>query len=222
MAALTNQLSGPAFEALCADLRALSADPTLAQVRAVMVKHGISSPKAKDGTPSKMAAKTLKEGPFARYLEKIESGRKHTEALVTAARGGTSHLDALEEVAIIELQDHVTSGETIDVKFLIGQLSKLRLNLSMREDSRRKQTDLERKLRETEKKIEVADRQLALRDEQISKLERQRTEWEDKRRQVAAQVERANKAPAATADEVRAAAVAEIDRIMGLKPRQTK
>lgn len=60
------------------------------------------------------------------------------------------------------------------------------------------------------------DADVALRDEQISKLQREREEWEAKRQRVSEQLELTKSAPAADADKVRAQAVAEIDRIMGL------
>lgn len=59
--------------------------------------------------------------------------------------------------------------------------------------------------------------ELRIRDEQLGKLQRERTDWEEKRRQVAVQLELVKSAAPASADEVRAAAVEEIDRIMGLK-----
>lgn len=194
MAGLINQLSGEAFDAFMEDLRALSARPTLDQIVKVMVAHGIESPTAKDGTPSLMAAKTVREGPFARYLEKLNAGRQMREALVNAANEGQHPLDAIEEAMVIELQDHLTEAdEGIDVKFVIGQVMKLRASISMRKDSERKHADLERKLRESEKKIEVADSQLRMRDEQIGKLERDRAEWEETRVKAKAALEKVSK-----------------------------
>lgn len=219
MAALTDKLSGPKFETMLEELRALSAKPTLEQIADVMVRYGVTSPKAKDGKPSKMAATTLRDGPFKRYLERLNAGRETREALCAAAGAGVHPLDAIEEAITLELQDHLVGAEggEVDIKFVIGQVEKLRSSISMRENSRRQQADLERKQSETEKKLEVADQQIALRDEQIAKLKLERQENERKFAQIAAQVDRAANAPAASADEVRAAAVAEIDRIMGLK-----
>jgi len=192
MAGLINQLSGPAFAAFLDALHALSARPTLEQIQSVMVAHGVQSPTAKGGMPSLMAAKTVREGPYARYLEKIESGKQMREALVNAANDGHHPLDAIEEAMVIELQDHLTEAEEgVDVKFVIGQVMKLRASISMRKDSDRKQADLERKLRESVKKIEVADSQLKMRDEQIAKLERDRAEWERKRIEMQEAVKRA-------------------------------
>jgi predicted RNA-binding protein with RPS1 domain len=176
-------LNDEQFREFCTRIMQLPAgsESTLADFQKLASEYGINV--------SLMGAKSFKEGPFARWVEKLERGRASTEALVEAARGGASNLDALEEVAIMELQDHVTSGSEIDLKFLVSQLTKLRLNLSMREESRRKQTDLERKLRESEKRIEVADKQLSLRDEQIAKLERERAEWAESKAKAKAALE---------------------------------
>lgn len=215
MAALTNKLSGPKFEAMLEELRQLSAKPTLAQIRDVMIRYGITSPKAKDGAPSQMAAKTLRDGPFARYIERINAGRETREALCAAAGAGAHPLDAIEEAMVLELQDHLVGadGGAVDIQFVISQVMKLRTAISMREDSRRKQS-------ETEAKLEIAEQRTKLLQEQNAKLERARVEWEEKREQVAAQLNRAKNAPAASADQVRAAAVAEIDRIMGIAPKK--
>jgi predicted RNA-binding protein with RPS1 domain len=81
---------------------------------------------------------------------------------------------------VIELQDHLAQAEEVDIKFLTGQLLKLRMSISMREDSRRKTADLERKQRETEAKLELAEKREALFTEQIAKLERERAKAEAK------------------------------------------
>src|SRR5690606_6217132 len=95
--------------------------------------------------------------------------------------------DAIEEAMVIELQDHLTAadGGAVDVKFVVGQLIKLRTSISMREDARRKQVDLERRLRETEAKLSLAEQQERLRAEQVAKLQREKAAWEAK--QAAAQ-----------------------------------
>lgn len=157
MPALTQQLTGPDFERMLADLHAISAAPTLEQIRAVMVRYGIKSPSAKDGTPSNMAATTLRDGPFKRYVERLHAGRETREALCAAAGAGVHPLDAIEEAMVIELQDHLTApeGGKIDIGFVVGQLVKLRTAISMREDSRRKQLETEAKLREMGQKLQL-------------------------------------------------------------------
>lgn len=150
MAALTQGLSGPQFEQMLADLRALSADPTLEQIRDVMIRYGIRSPQAKDGLPSNMAARTLKLGPFKRYIERIEAGREAREQLCTAAGAGAKPIDAMEEMVAVELQDHFTAGGPIDIEWVTKQMLKLRTSISMGEESRRKQQDLERKIADSE------------------------------------------------------------------------
>ncbi|MBI3885916.1 MAG: hypothetical protein HY302_09345 [Opitutae bacterium] len=165
MAALTQKLSGPKFDAMLEELRALSARPTLAQIAGVMVRYGVTSPTAKNGQPSIMAAKTLRDGPFKRYVERLNAGRETREALCSAAGAGVHPLDAIEEAMVLELQDHLIGAEggEIDIKFVIDQLTKLRTAISMRENSRRQQTDLERKLADSEsKRIATEERTVLL------------------------------------------------------------
>ena len=142
-----------------------------------------------------MAATTVRDGPFKRYLERFNAGRETRDALCTAAGAGRHPLDAIEEAMTIELQDHLTGAEggEIDIKFVVGQLIKLRTSISMREDSRRKQADLERKQKETEAKLELAEQREKLLAEQVAKLDRERTDWETKQKQMRETVKRAKK-----------------------------
>ena len=202
------------FEAFCEELRALPArERTLEGIaRIFRDRTGIEA--------SVMAAKSFKDGPFARYLEKLSAGRQTREALVAAAGAGAHPLDAIEEAAILELQDHLTEAEggEVDVSWVASQLLKLRTALTMREDSRRKNEDLERKQRETAAKLELVEQIKLVAEERAKKLERERETWERKQREIAEQLDRARNATGKKADEVRAAAVDEIDRIMGITP----
>jgi chromosome segregation ATPase len=197
------------FEEFCQKLLELPGKArTLAGVQSLASEYGI--------TVSPMGAKAFKDGPFARHLEKLNRGRETREALVAAAGAGVHPLDALEEATVMELQDHLTEAETIDVNFLSSQLVKLRTSISMREDTKRKDRDFDRKLRETEKKLEIAA-------EQLAKLQREKTEWEEERAKIRATAEAAGAAinkPKASPDEIRAQTVALIDEIMGIKPKK--
>lgn len=195
MASLTNKLSGPEFEKMLAELRQLSAEPTLDQIKEVMVRHGIKSPTAKDGLPSRMAAATLRDGPFQRYLERLNAGREAREQLCAAAGAGKHALDAIEEMMVIELQDHLTNaqGGVIDIKFVVDQLTKLRVSISMREDSQRKQTDLERKLRETEARIQTSEQSRLLAEQRVKKLEAEIEERAARKVELLAKIEGAKK-----------------------------
>jgi hypothetical protein len=135
---------------------------TLAGIQELAAEYGI--------TISPMAASRFRAGPYRRYLEKLERGRDTADALVAAVRGGAHPLDAIEEATVLELQDHLTSGDAINIEWVTKQLLNLRTSISMREESRRKQADLERKLRESEKKIEAADSHLRLANERIDAL----------------------------------------------------
>lgn len=140
---IESELTHEQFAQFCERLLGLPGKRrTLAGVQALAREYGISV--------SPMGAKSFKDGPFARYLQKLEKARAGTEALVAAAGAGIHPLDALEEAMVLELQDAVTSGEKIDVQWVVQQLSKLRLSVSRRESARQKETDLTRKLQDSE------------------------------------------------------------------------
>jgi len=193
MPSLAEQLPGPQFEALLAELRQISAKPTLEQIRDVMIRYGITSPTAKDGLPSNMAAKTLRDGPFDRYIKRLEAGREAREKLCAAAGAGKHPVDAMEEMVAIELQDHFTSGSAIDIEWVTKQLLKLRTSISMREESHRKQS-------ETDAKLEIAEQRVKLLGEQVAKFEREKADWEKKRADTLAAVATAAKKGGITAD----------------------
>ncbi|ACB76692.1 hypothetical protein [Opitutus terrae] len=154
------QLSAEKFAAFCSELRALAAKPTLVQVQAVLVRYGVTSPTSKSGKPSPMAAKAVLDGPFARYVARVNAGRETREALCAAAGAGVHPLDAIEEAMVIELQDQLVGAKDgeVDVKYIVDQLTKLRASISMRENSRRQQQDLERKLTDSEARRATAER----------------------------------------------------------------
>ena len=162
------------FEAFCQELMALSSkERTLEGIAAFFQKRtGVYA--------SPMAAKSFKEGPYARYIEKLSRSKDTREALCAAAGVGVHPLDAIEEAAVIELQDHLTESETVDVEWLGKQLVKLRMSISMREESRRKNEDLARKQTETEAKLKLAAQQVELRDQQIAKLKAEAEERTEK------------------------------------------
>jgi hypothetical protein len=184
------------FEAFCRELQELPAKQRTLEGIATLFEQrtGIRA--------SVMAAKSFKDGPFSRYLERLNSGRETREALCAAAGAGVHPLDAIEEAAVIELQDHLTGAEggDVDVQWIISQLVKLRMSISMREETRRKAEDLERKQRETTAKLEIAEQQMKLRDEQIARLQREKEDWEQKKEKAKAAIAQAAKKGGITAD----------------------
>lgn len=207
---IEDNLSTAEFEKFCAELMALKGKQrTLRGIQALAANYGI--------TISHESARTFKNGPFARHLEKLNRGRETREALVAAARNGTHPLDALEEAAVIELQDHLTEAEKIDVSFVASQLVKLRSAISMREDSRRKDRDLERRLAESEKKIQVANRQIAVRDEQIDVLKTERKKREDALKAAAKKAKAVATKKNATPEELRSQVMDIADEVFGLR-----
>lgn len=155
---------------------------------------------------SLMAARSFKQTAFQDYLDELKAKREMAESVSLVAKEGLDLSAAAASALAAKVFDASINLDPSAIGTEQGNnvsLAVARLQAGRRGD----------------KKLEA---DLRLRDEQIQKLERDRTEWEEKRIQITAQVERAKNAPAATADEVRAAAVAEIDRIMGLKSLSKK
>lgn len=163
---IESELTHEQFAQFCERLLGLPGKRrTLAGVQALAREYGISV--------SPMGAKSFKDGPFARYLAKLEKARAGSEALVAAAGAGIHPLDALEDAMVLELQDAITSGGTIDVKWVVAQLTKLRASLTMREEARRKQTDLTRRLQDSESRRAATDKAIELANQRVAKLERE-------------------------------------------------
>lgn len=163
---IESELTHEQFAQFCERLLGLPGKRrTLAGVQALAREYGISV--------SPMGAKSFKDGPFARYLQKLEKARAGTEALVAAAGAGIHPLDALEEAMVLELQDSVTSGGPIDVKAMVSQLSKLRASITARENSRRQQADLERRIQDSESHRAVLETSIELANQRVAKLERE-------------------------------------------------
>ncbi|MBI5689262.1 MAG: hypothetical protein HZC55_04135 [Verrucomicrobia bacterium] len=171
------------------------------------------------GYISENSAKSFRDGAFAEFLADLKADREMAAHLAGVAQAGLGLDEAAAKVlekklfkTALQLGDQV-DPETADL--MTRSVERIRT-------SNRNARRLESDLQVAAKKIEVADRQLALRDEQIGRLQREKTEWEEQRRKVVAEIDRAKSAAPASADEVRAAAVAEIDRIMGITPKAKK
>jgi hypothetical protein len=175
------QLSDAQLKDFCERVRntpGAAKSPTVLQ--RLMIEAGVISRDSATGKPSKMAAIAFRDGPLAKYLERIDRSAEITNALVEAAGAGGDRLTALEEVILIELQDHIAQAETVDINFLTTQVMKLRTSISMRKKDERDREDLDRKQRETAAKLELAEKREALFVEQIGKLERERAKAEAK------------------------------------------
>lgn len=146
---------------------------------------------------SLMSASSFRKGAFAEYLENLQAKREQAEAIAEIAKQGLSLTDAAAVKLAVKINDDLDRDEELS----IDDKNSYSLAISRLRTGDQRAKFLEAKLRE---------------------LEREQTEWDEKRRQVAVQVERANNAAPASADDVRAAAVAEIDRIMGITPKAKK
>lgn len=163
---IESELTHEQFAQFCERLLGLPGKRrTLAGVQALAREYGISV--------SPMGAKAFKDGPFSRYLQKLEKARASSEALVAAAGAGIHPLDALEDAMVLELQDAITTGDRVDVKWVVAQLTKLRASLTARENSRRQQADLERKLQDSESRRAATDKAIELANQRVAKLERE-------------------------------------------------
>lgn len=161
---IENTLSVEQLDAFLAELRGLSAKPTLAQIQEAAKRYGVEV--------SLMGAKTFRDNTFAGHLARLSNGREKAAQILAAVREGGAHpLDAVEEAAAADLLDAYTSGEDVDTGAIVKIALQLRASLEQRKDRDRQDADLARKLRETESKIQLADSQLKLRDQQIAKLE---------------------------------------------------
>jgi len=163
---IESELTHEQFAQFCERLLGLPGKRrTLAGVQALAGEYGISV--------SAMGAKSFRDGPFSRYLHKLEKARAGAEALVAAAGAGIHPLDSVEDAMVIELQDAITSGAEVDVKWVVSQLTKLRASITARENSRRQQSDLERRLADSESHRALADTAIELANQRVRKLERE-------------------------------------------------
>lgn len=153
------------------------------------------------------------------FAMRADQAREFAELVVEQAAQDPEKFDEATVVLIRQRafeRMYARDGSLTDLA-VVAKILDDRAKLEMqREDGRRKQADLERKLKDSESRRAVAYTSIEIANQKIAEMERKQTEWEEKRRAVQAQLERTRTAPAANADEIRAAAVAEIDRIMGL------
>lgn len=189
---IEQSLSLAQLQAMLEELKALAAKPTLAQIQAVAKRYGVEV--------SLMGAKTFRDNTFEAHLARLARGREKTQTVLKAIGGGAHPLDAIEDTAAADILDAYTEGEEVDVEKVVKAALSLRTSLSMRQDSKRKDAEQERKHRETEKRLEVADQQLALRNEQIAKLQREKADWEKRREEAKAALDKAEKKGGLTAD----------------------
>jgi hypothetical protein len=150
---------------------------------------------------SLMSAKAFKEGDaWQEYLDGLKRKRELAESVAAIAQNGVALSDGATSKFAAKVFDAIDSLDPEDIGTERGNNVSLAIA----------------RLRQGDQRAKKLEADLKLRDEQIARLERERTEWEQKRAQVAAALDRAKNAPAATADDVRKAAVAEIDKLMGI------
>lgn len=164
--------------------------PELKDIQAVAAARGI--------TVSLMGASTFRRTTWEEHIGKIERARElaNQVAALKATGAGTTLADAANVLIgqeVFNLAQGVNDAEGLEI------LSRITTRLT--------------RLQHFATKLES---DLSLRDEQIGKLQREKSAWEEQRAKVAALTEQVRNAPAATADEIRAKVVAELDRVMGI------
>lgn len=205
---IESSLTPEAFHDFCsavAQMKGGRKGATLKEITRVAGEWGI-------GYISENSAKSFRDGAFAEFLDDLKSSREMAADMATVAQAGLGLDDAAAKVlekklfkTTLQLTDNV-DPETAD--FLTKSVERLRTG--------------NRSARRLEADLDLMKRKVAYADERVSVLERERKEWEEKKAQIAAVSKKVSEATPATADEVRAAAVAEIDRIMGIKAQPKK
>lgn len=144
---------------------------------------------------SLMSAKSFRDGGFSEYLEDLKAKREMAESVTEVAKSGLSLSDAAASVLSQKIFDQALrlDGSAEDG---LEQSNTLSLALS---------------------RLRTGDQRAKLLEARLAEYEREKAEWEESRRKIAEQIDRAKNANPASADEIRAAAVAEIDKLMGLK-----
>lgn len=183
---IANTLSDESLTALLSELRAMSGEPTLAQIQAAAKRHGVAV--------SLMGATTFRDTTFKAHLERLRNGREKSAQILSAVREGGAHpLDAVEEAAAADLLDLYTSGEEVDTAALVKVVLQLRASLEQRKDRDRQDADLARKIRETDARIEAAEQARLLAEKRVEKMEAEAAARAEKNAQAKAALTQAKK-----------------------------
>lgn len=174
--------------------------------RCAQTKGGVTGPAiqalaAEFGvTISHDSANTFRKTAMQEYLDELKASARMAEDVAAVAKSGMGLADGAASAFAAKVFD---AARRIDVAD-IGSKEANNVSLAI---ARLKTGD------RGDKKL-AAD--LALREEQLAKLQREKTEWEEARRKVAAATDKLRSATPASADEIRAKVVEELDRIMGI------
>jgi hypothetical protein len=168
-------------------------------------------------TISHETANEYRKGIVSRELERLRRNAEKSKEIVETVKAGVGISDANAvrlQMVISDKLDELVPGQTSPKDLAAMTSANEQLRTGDR-NAKRLEADLKiatARLHESSKKIKYAD-------ERIAVLERARTQWEEQRKQIAAATQKARKAVAKSPDDVRSAAVAEIDRIMGIKAK---
>ena len=164
----------------------------LSTIQAIAEEFGVSI--------SLMSASAVRDGALSDYLAELKSKREMAEQVSEVAKSGLSLSDAAASAFASKVFD---AALKVDAAEIGGEAAN---NLSLAIS----------RLRTGDRGAKKLEADLRLRDEQIAKLAREKTEWEEARRKVAAATDKLRNASPASADEIRAKVVEELDRIMGI------
>lgn len=154
-------------DALIAELQALAAEPTLAQIQAAAARRGLRI--------SLMSAMSFRDTTFQERLDDLERKRGMAQAITSVADAGKGLSDAAMALAAKRRFEQLMSGEAIDDE----TMSTIMLDLSRAQAGDRGAKKLESDLK--------------LRDEQIATLQAERDERERKKAELLAKIDGAKK-----------------------------
>lgn len=133
------------LRALCDELAAASAEPTLKQIQEAAAARGVRI--------SLMAATSFRDSTFEAYLENLRRKKEAAELIAEAASAGASQSDAAAALLNQQMLDRLMAGE----QFSPEEFSQIILNVS--------------RLRAGDQAGKKLRADLALRDQQIAALE---------------------------------------------------
>ncbi len=191
------ELSPAKVRELCEKLFRTPGGRTLRVIREEVKKAGV------DLNPTS-GATAFRDGPFKQYLDELKAASELAENVSAVAKQGIGMSDGAASAFAAKVFDAARHTTVEDIGTEKGNMVSLAIS----------------RLRAGDRNAKKLEADLKLRDEQVAGLQRERTEWEEQRAKIEAVTEKVRTATPATIDEVRAAAVVEIDGIMGIKTKK--
>ncbi len=201
---IDTHLNTPETERLVSDLMELSAHPTGMEIQALVREM-------KGTAPSERSCLEWRNNTYIPFYLRSRRALAERITAVQAANGDTS---AATQALLRQAN--------LDLMLEVGATNPKMLNLISVIESRF--TEAEQNAQRIAQSARDLDSKIAARDALIAQYERKEMDWKADRQKIAAQMDLLRGATPATADEVRAMVVAEVDTIMGIpvKPSAAK